>query len=424
MKQGFYLSVVVTMQLIATFATQLIVVHLVGIGRESDAYIAAQAVPSVLSAIIISALQSVWLPRMSVLSNDIAGLRDEQSVAQGQALIMGAGVLFIIWSGSEWWQSIIFPGLSSAQLERAHLLAGPLFIASAINIQSALLTIALRARDQFLIAEVVAMVGTVVSLVLIFTMLPLWGLEIVPWIAAGRALAVYFVQMGLSNFPRVNIMAGLSRRGMWQSMRPLLLGASIYKTSPLVDRFWTSQAPAGGMTAFSLAQSSVGALSTIIERSICMPLTPRFSRLAALNDYQGLRIAYWIGMKRVSLAVLSFGAIFILMNNIIISFAVYLFKINTEAAFDLWLICLLLLGFLHVAASGALAVAVFYAIGDVKTPVMIGICGYIIGLLLKWFMFNALSLKGIALATSIYYIFNIFVFTIVMHKKLKEKNES
>lgn len=421
MKQSFYISVVVAIQLIATFATQLIIVRLVGVGPETDAYIATQAVPSVLATIIISALQSVWLPRMSVLSHDATAWRVEQAGAQGQALIMAVGVLCFVWVGAAWWQPIFFPGLNAAQLHSAYLFSGPLFIAAGVNIQSALLTIALRARDRFLIAEVVAMIGTLLSLVLIMLTLPRWGLQIVPWVVAVRAITVYLVQMDLADWPAINIKAGLASRGTWHSMRPLLLGASIYKTSPLVDRFWASQAPAGGITTLSLVQTAMGALSTLIERSICMPVTPTLSRFVATNDYQGLRTAYHAGVKRVTFIVLIFGLALFVMYPILMSIAMKLLKINADAAYDLWLMCLLLLGYLHIAASGTIVTASFYALGNTKTPVKIGIIGLVVGVLIKSIGFMFFGLIGLVTGITLYYLLNMTVMCVNLEREIDEK---
>lgn len=421
MKQGFYISVVVAIQLIVAFATQLIIVRLVGVGPSTDAFIAAQAVPSVLSAIIISALQSVWLPRMSVLLHDVTTWRGEQEGAQGQAFIMGAGVLFLVWFCSAWWQPILFPGLSVEQLHSASLYAGPMFIAAVLNIQSALLTIALRARDRFLISEVVAMVGTIISLVLILMALPRWGLEAVPWITAVRAVSVYLVQMGLADWPAVNIKAGLAAKDTWRSMRPLLLGASIYKTSPLVDRFWASQAPPGGMTTLNLAHTAMGALSTIIERSICMPVTPTLARFVAAKNYQGLRATYRAGVKRVTLVVLLLGVLLVSAYPLFVSVAVSLLKVNLGTAFDLWLFCVLLLGYSHVAASGTIVVASFYALGNTKTPVEIGVIGWVIGMLIKSIGFILFGLIGLVTGLTLYYLLNMAVMCIKLEREINAK---
>lgn len=407
---------VVATQLIAAIVTQLVIVRLVGVGPDTDAYIAAQAVPSVLSAIIISALQSVWLPRMSVLSHDVAAWRVEQAGAQGQAFIMGAGALCLVWIGAIWWQPILFPGLSAEQLHSAYIFAGPLFIAAALNTQSALLTIALRARDRFLAAEVIAMAGTLVSLVLIAMALPRWGLEIVPWIAAGRAVAVYIIQLGLADWPKIGIKAGFAEKETWRLMRSLLMGASIYKTSPLVDRFWASQAPAGGMTTLALAQTAMGALSTVIERSICMPVTPTLSRLVAARDYQGLRAAYRTGVRRVTMVVLLIAVALVASHPLFVSVAMSLLKVNANTAFDLWMLCMLLLGYLHVAASGTIATAAFYALGNTETPVKIGVTGFFLGVFVRSIGFIFFGITGLAIGLSLYYIQNMLIMYIKLEK--------
>lgn len=419
MRQGLIISVVVATQLIAAIVTQLLIVRLVGVGPDTDAYIAAQAVPSVLSAIIISALQSVWLPRMSVLSSDITAWRDEQASAQGQAFIMGAVVMCLVWLGSVWWQPVLYPGLSAEQLQSTYLFGGPLFISAALNTQSALLTIALRARNRFLAAEVIGMVGTIASLAAIVMLLPRWGLEIVPWIAASRAFAVYFIQLGLAGWPKIGMKAGISDKETWRLMRPLLMGASIYKTSPLVDRYWASQAPAGSMTILSLAQTVMGALSTIIERSICMPIMPSLSRFVAARDYNGLRNAYRSGVKRVSMVILVCCAGFIGLYPVFETIAMNLLKVNQENAFNIWLLCMLLIGFAYVSASGTVIAAGFYALGDTSTPPKIGIATFPIGILIKSIGFLATGIEGLAAGITVTYLVMMFAMVFFLERRIR-----
>jgi putative peptidoglycan lipid II flippase len=419
-RQGLIISVVVATQLTATIVTQLVIVRIVGVGPDTDAYFAAQAVPSVLSAIIISALQSVWLPRMSLLANNISAWRVEQAGAQGQAFVMGAVVLSLVWLGSVWWQPILFTGLSAQQLQSVYLFAGPLFIAAALNTQSALLTIALRARDRFLVAEVIAMVGTVISLAAIAIALPRWGLVIVPWIAAGRAFVVYIIQLGLAGWPKIGVQAGLADKKTWGLMRPLLMGASIYKTSPLVDRFWASQAPAGGITTLSLAQSAMGALATIIERSICMPIMPSLSRFVAAGDFNGLRLAYRKGVKHVSFVIIILFAGLVAIYPVFEPLTQYLLNLTQESAFKLWLLCMLLIGFTYVSASGIIIAAAFYALGDTSTPPKIGIATFPIGILIKSIGFFAMGIEGLAAGITATYFLMMFSMIFFLEKRINE----
>ncbi len=421
MRQSLYIGVVVALQLLATFVTQLLIVRLAGINSDTDAYIAAQAVPAVIFAIVTSVLQSVWLPRLSLVSSDPERWRKEQSISQGQAFIMGGGILFILWLGASWWLPIVFPGLSSEQVERTLSFMGPLLIATALNTQAAMISIGLRATNRFLAAEIVSMVGAFTTLFFVFLMLPQYGLKIVPWVLACRAIAVYVIQLKLAEWPTICINEGFSSKETWRLMRPLLCGASIYKTSPLVDRFWASQAPLGGLTVLNLAQSLMAALSTIIERSICMPITPKLSRFVAANDYNAVRNAYRVGVKNVTLAVGLFAALLLITYNALATVVMGLFHVDTETAFNILLICFFLLGYLHVAASGTIVVAVYYAMGDTKTPVKIGISGFLIGILLKSAGFLMFSLPGLAFAISAYYIINMVTLCFIAEKTLDEK---
>jgi len=411
----------VAMQLTAAFATQLLVVRVVGVGLETDAYIAAQTVPAVLLAVMTAALQSVWLPKLAVLNNDFAEWRTQQSIAQGQTMIMAGGVLLLVWLTSAIWVPILFLGFGDAQLQLTGSLISPLLLAAAFNAQTSLLTIALRARDRFIVAESISMLGTLLSLMLMILLLPRWGIESAAYIAVVRAMIVFFVLLGFAGWPRIKLRAGFACKETWKQMRLILFGASIYKTSPLVDRFWSSQASEGSLTSFSLAQLAIGAIATIMERVISMPLTPALARYVAIEDYAGLRRAYRQAMKRITLATIAFLAVITIAYPVFISFLEIVLKVSPDVAKVIWSIMLLLIGSLHVAVSGSLAVACFYAMGDSKTPVVIGLLGFCLGVFFKSIGFLAYGLPGLAAATSFYYLINILLFDISLTKKCKGK---
>jgi hypothetical protein len=161
LKLSLSIGAVVAIQLIFTFATQLLVIRMVGVGPETDAYIASQALPSVLFAIISSALQSVWLPKLSVLNDNFVEWRNQQSVAQSQAIVLGGGLFFLVWLTRDLWARLLFPGFLNHQLQLTGLLVGPLLVAAVFNTQTSLLIIALRARGFFLIGETISMLGTI-----------------------------------------------------------------------------------------------------------------------------------------------------------------------------------------------------------------------------------------------------------------------
>jgi peptidoglycan biosynthesis protein MviN/MurJ (putative lipid II flippase) len=421
MKQAFSIGTVVALQLFTTLFTQLFVMRIVGLGPDTDAYIAAQTIPSVVIAIITSSLQSVWLPRLSIMTGDLVAWRQEQSIAQGQAGLLGGGLLLFVGGGLPLWLPLLFPGFNSIQKQAAMFYCIVMLVAAAFNTQSAILTIALRARNRFMAAEVIALSGTLLSLGAMYFALPLWGLTAAVWIGLARSVLVYGAQMSLANWPPLSFKKGWSCKETWILMRPLLFGASIYKTSPMVDRYWASQSTAGSITAMSLAQTAMGALASIFERAICIPIIPSLARLVEQSDYVGLRHTYKRSILKITLAVVIFAILLLMLKPIFVVLIKSILNTNNEVASNLWLVLFLLIGYLHVAASGTVVVATFYAMGNTKTPVKIGVIGFCSSVFIKSFGYLFFGLNGLVIGTSIYYMGNMIIMCIFLEKIINEK---
>jgi peptidoglycan biosynthesis protein MviN/MurJ (putative lipid II flippase) len=188
-----------------------------------------------------------------------------------------------------------------------------------------------------------------------------------------------------------------------------------------VDRYWASQAPAGAITTLSLAQTAMGALATILERAICMPITPSLARHVAQSDYIGLRRAYRSGLFRITIVVICLTILLVVLKPIFAVAATIVLNINSEEALTLWLMCLLLVGYLHVTASGTVVVAAFYAMGNTKTPVKIGVIGFIASIGIKSLGYFFFGISGLAFAVSIYYASNMIVMCIFLETFIHDK---
>jgi putative peptidoglycan lipid II flippase len=421
MKQAFSIGTLVALQLLVSFITQLLVIRIVGLGPSTDAYIAAQTVPAVIVAVITTALQSVWLPRLAVMNGDLVAWRQELSIAHGQAGLLGGGLLLFLGISLPFWLPLLFPGFDGLQKQAAMFFCIVLLLAAAFHTQSAILIVTLRARNRFMAAEVIALLGSILSLVAMYLALPLWGLTAAVWIVLARAIFVYCAQMSLTNWPPLSFTKGWACKETWTLMRPILFGVSIYKTSPLVDRYWASQAPAGGITTLNLAQTAMGALATILERTIGMPISPTLARHVVQGDYDGLRRAYRRGIFRSTIAVVCLGIILAALKPIFVEGAVIALNIDNEKATTLWLMCLLLMGYLHAAASGSVINHAFYAMGNTKTPVKVGLTGFVLSIGISAIGYLWFGLLGLALGTSIYYSFNMLVMLIILEITIIKK---
>ena len=399
-------------------ASQLLIVRFSGAGAITDSYIAAQTIPSVIISILTSVLQSVWLPRLSSTSSDINSWMGEQSRALGQAGIVSLAAVLLVVVTMLHWLDLVFPGFTKVQLQTTTYFTYLLLIASLFNIQSAILTLSLRTKGLFVSAEVINLLGVAISLIAIFYALPIWGLVSAAWITVIRSVFVYISQLKLAKWPCISFREGWKLKQTWKSMRPLFIGTSIYKFSPLVDRHFASQAPTGSVTIFSLAQLAISAIATVIERSICVTITPSFSKYIKNNDYQGLKAIYKKNLWQITGVVLALGVILILTKSIFLIVTSNLLSLEAYLLEKIWILLVLFLGYLYSVASGTVLVAVFYALNDTKTPVYIGVIGFFFSLILKFSAFSYFGLNGLVAASSVYLTLNVCFYYIFLEKKL------
>ncbi len=405
-----------TIQLISAFVAQLIIIRLVGVGLETDAYIAAQAVPSVLVAIITSALQCVWLPRLTVMSSDVSLWRKEQSIAQGQCAILAGGILFIAGLCMQFWLPLLYPGFEAQQLQLAMDLSLIMLIAGAFNTQSALLTVALRAKKRFLAAEVIALMGALLYLGSIFLALPKFGLLAVVWIALIRDILVYVAQMVLANWPPLSFSKALACKETWLLMRPLLFGSLIYKSSPLIDRHFASLGKSGDITILSLGQTIISNLSVIVEKSVGNRLAVRLienlkiKNLKPLSDFHSTLIPIIFLSIFLSLIFYIFGSSFPEKIGA-------LFGGSKENGLTLTMLVIILAPSFVVSSLSLALINFYYFHDDTKTPVIVGMVGHLIGIFLKAVGFYYGGMLGLVLASSMNSAANMTVNYIIIKQR-------
>ena len=418
-KLNLSLAVLAAAQLVAGLAMQFVVLIVIGAGHATDAFAAAQTVPMFVLAVFAVPLQNVWLPQFSVLAAQPSEWRRAQGVAQGQLMLLAGGVAAVLGIGASLWAPFVFPGLTNEQTQLTIHLTQILLLAALFNGQVALLTVALRARDRFITPELTLFLVTVAGVATTFFVLPRWGVLGAAWVSAGRSALVAGILYCFAERPPISLLAAVRDGELWQRVKPVLLGASFYKCEPLIDRFWASQSSAGGLTVFALAQTGMGAIGQILERSVCMPMAPRLARLAEAKDHAGMRSLYRNCLWRVTLLMGACLVGLLIVHPIWPEAMHRVFKLPQASATQMWLICLALLGFVHVVASGAVPVAAFYALGDTRTPVKLSMIAFVIGIGLKSIGFITLGLPGLALGTSVYYLGNLITVSLFLERRLR-----
>ena len=413
------LALIVSLNLVGSFLLQIILIRSVGLGVETDLYIAAQTLPAVWTAVICACLQGVWLHRFSMDEKSIENSRINYRNAVSQATLIGCGTSLLFIATSAIWFSLLFPGLRSHDPELIFELSAFNWGAAALSISFFPCLLMLRVRGLFIKSELMLLCATLLSLVATYAALQVWGLV--------GAAAVFFIKAVVISLMYF-LLCGVKASATWSrqskpfegyaDLLKLLAGNSLYKTMPVVDRFLGSLAATGSITSYNLATSGVGAASALLDRSACAPVIAPFGKMVQAGDYRNFRRAYRGALCKLGLLIgLGFLIALLAFGQLSDLFSV-LFNASSEVGAQTLTLMLLLTGSLYAAASGTILVAGFYALGDTKTPVVIGIVGFVIGLVLKVQLFSSFGMSGLAAASSLYLLINIFAFLLVLERKV------
>jgi putative peptidoglycan lipid II flippase len=420
LRLGILLASAASLQLAAGLAIQLAVLRIVGPGLETDAYIAAQTAPMVLFAVLAASLQNVWQPRLSVAHDQAEAWRIEQRAAQGQGLLLFGVATLVLAATVPAWSRLLFPAFSARQLELLAAMTPPLLAAALFNCLCLLQAAALRARERFLLAEAVGLGATLLALGLVVVLVPRQGIASVAWITLGRFVVVYGVLLGFTGWSRPSVVSGWRDAGAWRQLRPIVGSSSLHKAGPLVDRYWSSQSAPGGMTLFGLAQMGVVAVTTIIERALAMPVNARMGRLHAEGRHRAMRDALRRALLLIGVAVLVLFAVLLALRPGWDSLTATALKLEPPASQALWWYSVLLLGHVLSGAAGTVCVAVFYALGDARTPSIIISIGFLIGVAMKSLGFISFDLSGLAIATSAYQVLNLAALLLAVERRFRQ----
>lgn len=404
------LGLLSALQLGVGLVGQLVVMRIVGIGWQTDAYIAAQAIPMILLAVVAASLQSLWLPRFARAAGSESISCSELAIAQGQTLKVMLFLILAFWVSSEVWVPIAFPGFSDLQRDFVVHIAAPLFVAAGFNALSGIITAALRARDRFIVPEALSLATLLVSLVGILLLVPYYGVNAAAWISAVRGLLLLLLLQFVARSSRFRLRASEQSREIAGQALTLIGGSIFIKSGPLVDRHLGSHASGGEITILSVAQLAINSLASILERALLAHTLPSFAKRLKVGGTSELMFAYKACLWRILLAVLAVGAGLVVLRPIWELLCAHLLGMSPLAAWQFWLICVSLLPSLYVAIAGSAAVAVFYAFGEARVPTLIGLLGFVFSLILKSVLFHRYGVIGIAIGSSCYLMLNMVLY--------------
>ena len=204
---------------------------------------------------------------------------------------------------------------------------------------------------------------------------------------------------------------------VFKVMIPATLSSGMLYVNLNVDQFFVSDI-AGAAAALQNATFIFITPLGIISNAILVPFYPVFSRLAAPENWQELKVRIRQGLFLGALTMLPFTAIFMSLALPIIKLAFERGQFTSEnARFVASLLVVYGFGMFFYMARDVL-LRVFYALGDGTTPFKISIINIFINAILDYFLVDAFGAPGLVLATVGVNAISTLAFIWLLHDRL------
>lgn len=405
--------------LLATVAFQFMLVGRVGLGVPIDVFVASASLSQILSSLVLTVMPAVLVP---ALSNTGPGERYPLVV---NVLITSTPVLCLVALAlsiaARPWGAVVFDAFSEESLaafvalQKIHALAIP---ASAVTALGGSL---LHAKGLFRAnAKILAFFSVLAALLLaVFGC----GTDLIraAWIQNGCLLAQAFTMLGLaSRGERLkhfrflpNAMGRLCRKA-----GPLFGGAAYGRMEILVDRHILLRGEAGEMAIFALVRQVLEAGAGLLARTHIATVVPILAQTAGAGESSRFSAIYLVRKSQVMW--LASGLLFFTWTGAALVVNFPDFALPESAPADVLALIPLLSGVLVFSATGGLAASAFYALGDTRTPTIVGVLGFTFFAALKLWIHPRFGVLGVALASSAYFATNSVTLGLFLRRRLKQ----
>lgn len=413
MNPTIQISIFAFANLLLNFLSQVLIAAMFGASGPLDAYIASTTIPFLLLTVVSGSLTYALVPQFVSIQSSKDGSREIDFL---RTVVMGIGGLFLVVAVLLFLASPAIvrwttPGFDTQRLSLASTLlriqAPGMFFSS---IAVVLLSFQ-HSRRRFLLISSAPLLPPFIMILGIYFLGDAIGVTAI----AGAALASSILQVivllpsafirGFSSFR----FDSPGFRTLLRQIFPLIGGSVYFKTDALVDRFLLSGLGGGAIASLWYSRKLIDASLALATTGIATSSFPTFSSHATGEKRELFQSDLNYQLSLLAFVVLPLTMLLLAYAEPLIRLLLQRGQFNVE---DSDVVSALLIGQLGVFLGGALGVILanaFYALGDTRTPTMIGIFGFTLGIVLKFLMFREWGVLGIAIAASAYTLFNVTV---------------
>ncbi len=411
------LSVCSLAQLILQFAFQVLLAHLYGTQADMDAYLAALAIPTVVSTVLVGSLGFTFVP-VFLETRQQRGDDAAWNLASTIGIMLFVSSLAISAVCCVFAESLMGSLFKDSNAE----LSAELFRVLAWTVLTSNMATFLRAVchccQRFTPTGIAPVAGTVTTIGYVVAFHSAQGILAVAYAFLAGTVVSTVVQLPL--FLRnvrwaIRFDEDVQRCG--KLLLPLIAGAVYYNLDPIIDRHLASSVD-GQVSRLGYASRLAGALVTVATTGLAVVVFPKLSQLASDDDPHRFRSEVASAFRFLGFVIIPILAGLAFFSQPVVHDLFERGKFTPSDTAAVAGLIILYLGMILAASLGEVAARVFYALQDTRTPVLIGMTGFTLGLVVKFWLAPTYGISAIAAATSGYFVFNIGCMLVILRKRL------
>lgn len=281
---------------VGTILREMVVARWFGRGDALDAYLISLLLPSLVVMLIAGAVSSAAIP--VILE---ARRNEDEAVAGkliGDVLLLSVAALIVMAVAlalfSPWYLPVIAHGFPTAKLALTRTLLYCLLPWMVFSGLGQVAGFVLNAEDKFALPALTPLVTPVLTMFCVIAAARIAGpFAIAAGASTGSVLEASFLMYVLAR-------SGVRLRFRWNGIDhrmstilaqclPLLGGALLTTSVPVVDQAMAAMLPTGSVSALGYGNKVVGAIVALGANALGTALLPYLSRMAIEHDWQGCR---------------------------------------------------------------------------------------------------------------------------------------
>ncbi|WP_310486595.1 murein biosynthesis integral membrane protein MurJ [Chamaesiphon sp. VAR_69_metabat_338] len=404
---------------------ELFVAYQFGTASELDAFLIALTIPSFLLSIIAGSFNSALIPTY-IRVREQSGARAAQKLFAGASLwsigLLAATTLLML-GCVPLYLPLLTKGFSADKLALAYRLLwaiAPMLLLSGIaNIWGAVLN----AGEKFALVALVPMITPVLTIVLLFGMQS-WGVfNLVAGMVGGQLAEMLIIGIVLKQ-------QGFSLRPRWYGFNPdlnevarqyapAIVGSFLMCSTSLVDQSMAAMLPAGSVAALNYGNRIVTLPIIIASTALSTAVMPYFSKMVASNDWSGIRNSFRHYLILIFAASVPLTGLIILGSEPIVHALLQRgsFNANDTRVVAQIQSCFALQIPFYIGCM--LVVRLISAMRQNQILIVGSACSLAINIGLNYLFMQWLGVAGIALSTSLVYVFSFFFLLFFVLRNLK-----